>query len=68
MTVKPTWLIMVPRSPTIMRLQIISDSMTPQEAEGVQEDLGIERDTPEHVKLERSALFQQKMVPAKRKR
>ena len=47
---------------------IISDSMTPQEAEGVQEDLGIERDTPEHVKLERSALCQQKMVPAKRKR
>ncbi|KAL1681829.1 Tat binding protein 1-interacting protein-domain-containing protein [Schizophyllum commune] len=47
---------------------IISDSMTPQEAEVVQEDLGIERDTPEHVKLERSALCQQKMVPAKRKR
>ena len=47
---------------------IISDSMTPQEAEVVQEDLGIERDTPEHVKLERSALCQQKMIPAKRKR
>ena len=28
MTAKPTWLIMVPRSPTIMRLQIFSDSMT----------------------------------------
>ncbi|TRM69233.1 Tat binding protein 1-interacting protein-domain-containing protein [Schizophyllum amplum] len=47
---------------------IISDSMTPQEAEIVQEDLGIERDTPEHEKLERSALCQQKLVPTKRKR
>ncbi|KAL1746210.1 Tat binding protein 1-interacting protein-domain-containing protein [Schizophyllum fasciatum] len=47
---------------------MISDSMTPQEAEMVQEDLGIERDTPEHEKLERTALCQQKLVPAKRKR
>lgn len=36
--------------------QLVTDALSPQEANDLAEDLGIELDTTEHIALERSAL------------
>lgn len=46
--------------------QLATDALTPQEAETLAEDLGIELDTPEHEGLERG--LQAATCPLKRKR
>lgn len=49
--------------------QIVSDTIPPQEAENLAEDLGIEMDTAEHILLERGPLCTAKTHnPLKRKR
>ena len=44
------------------------DGLPPQEAKDLEELLGIERDTPEHVALEQGSFCQQVSNPLKRKR
>ncbi|KAF9528486.1 TBPIP-domain-containing protein [Crepidotus variabilis] len=47
--------------------EIVSDPIPPQDANDLEENLGIERDTPEHLALEQST-FCQPLNPLKRKR
>lgn len=44
------------------------DALPPQEAKDLEELLGIERDTPEHIVLEQGSFCQQATNPLKRKR
>jgi 26S proteasome regulatory subunit (ATPase 3-interacting protein) len=44
------------------------DALPPQEAKDLEEFLGIERDTPEHIALEQGSFCQQVSNPLKRKR
>jgi len=48
--------------------QLATDAVPPQDAKDLEEDLGIERDTPEHVTLEQGPLCQPSSNPLKRKR
>jgi 26S proteasome regulatory subunit (ATPase 3-interacting protein) len=44
------------------------DAIAPQEAKDLEELLGVERDTPEHLALEQGSFCQQVCNPLKRKR
>ncbi|PPQ95319.1 hypothetical protein CVT26_008164 [Gymnopilus dilepis] len=49
--------------------QLATDALPPQDAKNLEEDLGIENDSPEHTAIERGALCQNpKTNPLKRKR
>lgn len=48
--------------------QLTVDALPPQDARDLEENLGIERDTPEHIALEQGSLCQQLYNPLKRKR
>lgn len=49
--------------------QLATDALPPQDAKNLEEDLGVEKDTPEHIALEQGSLCQQpRGNPLKRKR
>jgi hypothetical protein len=48
--------------------QLAVDALPPQDAKDLEEHLGIERDTPEHLTIEQGSLCQQPSNPLKRKR
>jgi 26S proteasome regulatory subunit (ATPase 3-interacting protein) len=47
---------------------LVVDALPPQEAKDLEENLGIERDSPEHTALEQGSFCQQASNPLKRKR
>ncbi|CAA7259151.1 unnamed protein product [Cyclocybe aegerita] len=48
--------------------QLATDPLPPQDAKNLEDDLGIERDSPEHAALEKGPLCAQAINPLKRKR
>lgn len=48
--------------------QLATDALPPQDSKALEEDLGIEKDTPEHMAVEQSPLCQQRPNSLKRKR